>query len=107
MCWAGEMTTGEAYELRSRHHIKQRTGVTVPGSHYPLPSCSGSAKNLPPPEEAGGAHSGFAIIIPSLPAKWRQVVFTGRRTLIILREAFGTWKLDEFMRSAAIFPRCL
>jgi len=58
-------------------------------------------------EEAGGGHSGFAIIIPSLPTKWRQV-FTERETLtIILREAFGTRKLDEFMRSAAIFPRWL
>lgn len=58
-----------------------------------------------PWREAGGAQSGFAILIPALPTTGKQV-FTECATLrIILREAFGTWKFDEFMRSAAIFLR--
>lgn len=91
-----------------RHHIIWRTGVTVLGSHsFPL-SRSGSTKTLPPPEEAGGAHSGFAIIIPSLPAKWRQVVFSEHRTHYYFKrglwnqEAWWIYEISSYFSKMAI-----
>lgn len=83
------------WHLGSSCHIKGRTGVTVPGSHESSPPpCSGSAKNLPPPEKAGGAHSGFAIIISSLPTKWRQVVFTEHTTHYYFKR--GLWNQEAW-----------
>lgn len=68
--------------------------VPVPGSHDLPPSGSGSVKNWPPTssEEAGGARSGFAVIIPSLRAKWRQVVFSEYRTHYYFK--IGLWSQE-------------
>lgn len=53
-------------------------------------------------EEARGICSGFAIT--TLTAHQVEV---GRTLSIILRETSETWKLNEIMRSAAIFPKQL
>lgn len=98
MLWAGQgrcpeeqpISSYEQWHLGPRHHIKQRTGVTVLESHDPPLSGSGSAKNWPPTseEEAGGARSGFAVTIPSLLAKCRQVVFSEHRTHYYFKRGF-------------------
>lgn len=67
----------EWWHLGSGYPVWRRAGVPFLGSHDPSHPCLGSGiEPAISEEEAGGGHSGFAIIIPSLPTKWRQV-FTG------------------------------
>lgn len=98
------VSRGMTFETQASYNTEDRrqSGEEAIILPFPVQGRHGTC----PSAEAGGAHPGFAIIIPSLPATWTQVC-SECVTLLILRDAFGTRKLDAFMRSAAIFLRRL
>lgn len=95
-CKAVEVPRGATYwvsdGISDTGILGDRTVVTVLGSHDPLHSCSGSAQNLWFWRRQKGAHSGFAILVPSLSAEWRQVFTEHSNTYYYCKR--GLWNQE-------------